>query len=461
MEIKELILSMYNDPTYQKLNAYYSKTTIFNVLGVERSENRQSSFLCWLLNNKSSHGLGDEPMKKLLRLYFKDEDNVDASLLSHIMTGDYNLDIEEITTEKVIGKIIGTKDKSRFDIWVLMRINYEETNQNFVFVVENKVYSSEGLKETQDNKQYQTVKYQEAIGKFMEKNKEKSYYPIMIFLTPDGATANSVKFEKLTYQELLDYVIEPLLNLDMSQETKNLITDYIRNLGKPSEMIDEKKNDNTGYSILATSKKELCALEDFYNKEKNNKLYNAALRVLAEESEEYSEEDASLLIDLWETNKELFKSILYNVVLPKESDENNKKKWLSIFKTKRDNTHYQIDGDGGNYNKGGLIVKLIELYISKFRPSSIEDLQEEFPFRLRGKTNSLSNMIVVGDSKYNSEIKGNDKKQWRWTKLEVDGMKENGSNSSVYVHKEWGMSDSWPNTLDYMEEKVKVKISEM
>ena len=120
----------------------------------------------------------------------------------------------------------------------------------------------------------------------------------------------------------------------MSQETKNLITDYIRNLGKPSEMIDEKKNDNTGYSILATSKKELCALEDFYNKEKNNKLYNAALRVLAEESEEYSEEDASLLIDLWETNKELFKSILYNVVLPKESDENNKKKWLSIFKTK-------------------------------------------------------------------------------------------------------------------------------
>ena len=121
MEIKELILSMYNDPTYQKLNAYYSKTTIFNVLGVERSENRQSSFLCWLLNNKSSHGLGDEPMKKLLRLYFKDKDNVDASLLSHIMTGDYNLDIEEITTEKVIGKIIGTKDKSRFDIWVLMR----------------------------------------------------------------------------------------------------------------------------------------------------------------------------------------------------------------------------------------------------------------------------------------------------------------------------------------------------
>jgi hypothetical protein len=70
-------------------------------------------------------------------------------------------------------------------------------------------------------------------------------------------------------------------------------------------------------------------------------------------------------------------------------------------------------------------------------------------------------MIVVGDSKYNSEIKDNDKKQCRWTKLEVDGMKENGSNSSVYVHKEWGMSDSWPDTLDYMEKKVKVKISEM
>ena len=68
-EINEQILGMYNDNTYQGLKAYYDKTTIFNVLGVERSETKHSAFLCWLLNANASHGLGDEPMKKLLRLY--------------------------------------------------------------------------------------------------------------------------------------------------------------------------------------------------------------------------------------------------------------------------------------------------------------------------------------------------------------------------------------------------------
>ena len=62
-------MGLYNDPLYQELNEYYSKTTIFNILGIERSENRHSSFLRWLLDNRSSHGLGDEPMQKFLRLY--------------------------------------------------------------------------------------------------------------------------------------------------------------------------------------------------------------------------------------------------------------------------------------------------------------------------------------------------------------------------------------------------------
>lgn len=38
---------MYNDSTYQELKAYYDKTTIFNVLGVERSETCYSAFLCF------------------------------------------------------------------------------------------------------------------------------------------------------------------------------------------------------------------------------------------------------------------------------------------------------------------------------------------------------------------------------------------------------------------------------
>lgn len=56
--IEKQVLDLYKTTAYQKLNAYYGQSTLFNVLGIERSENRHSAFLQWLLNPKSSHGKG-------------------------------------------------------------------------------------------------------------------------------------------------------------------------------------------------------------------------------------------------------------------------------------------------------------------------------------------------------------------------------------------------------------------
>lgn len=59
--IVDEVLSLLNSEAFQSLRSYYDDTTIFNVMGVERSENRHSSFLCWLFSTNSSHGLGDKP----------------------------------------------------------------------------------------------------------------------------------------------------------------------------------------------------------------------------------------------------------------------------------------------------------------------------------------------------------------------------------------------------------------
>ena len=107
-EANRQILDMYNDSTYQELKAYYEKTTIFNVLGVERSETRHSAFLCWLLNANASHGLGGEPMKKLLRLYATKMDD-DSSFRIMLMTGDYELEMNDIVTEKSTSDEQGSK----------------------------------------------------------------------------------------------------------------------------------------------------------------------------------------------------------------------------------------------------------------------------------------------------------------------------------------------------------------
>lgn len=462
--IKQWIIDMYNFETYQKLNAYYSKTTIFNILGAERNENRHSSFLCWLLNNKSSHGLGDEPMKKFLRLVLTkepDEDDaisMDTSLLSHLMTGDYSLDIDEITTEKVIGRILSNKDKDRFDIWSLLKIKYYQDDETIVksllLVIENKIYSKEGSEqETKEKgkKEFQTIRYSQAIKEYRTKLPE--IFPIMVFLTPSGSHAQSKDFRNMNYQDILDFVIEPLANYAMPQEAKTIFTDYIRNLSKPSVSEDEKAY----YSILATSTKEKNELKKFYTEAMS--LFDLMLGQMIESpTVEVTETEALLLTDLWNSNKELFKSVLYNVIM---STIEGKNKYRSLFQTKRDNTHYKIDGTG-NYNKGRLIVELIKSYITKKQPKTIAEIQNVFPHTMRGETASLSNQVVVGNKIYDNQIKGDPKKQWRWIVLEDYCVKnEDGTDTPVYVHKEWGMSKSWPKTLKYMEKIVGVTITEI
>ena len=65
---EQRVLSLLSSKAFAQLKALYDQTTLFNVIGSERSENRHSAFLCWLLNPNSSHGLGTEPLKLFLRL---------------------------------------------------------------------------------------------------------------------------------------------------------------------------------------------------------------------------------------------------------------------------------------------------------------------------------------------------------------------------------------------------------
>lgn len=41
---------------------------VFNILGLERNENRHSAFIAWLLNPAESHQLGENPLKHFLAL---------------------------------------------------------------------------------------------------------------------------------------------------------------------------------------------------------------------------------------------------------------------------------------------------------------------------------------------------------------------------------------------------------
>ena len=381
-EINEKILGMYNDNTYQGLKAYYDKTTIFNVLGVERSETKHSAFLCWLLNANASHGLGDEPMKKLLRLYATKMDT-DDSFRIMLMTGNYELELTDIVTEKstsdeLEGKSGKGKKKDRMDVWATFSLKESAGNdQSLALVIENKIYSGEGTEQTERYHQYVTSVCDERMR------------PIEIFLTPVGAKAPSCKeFVHINYQELLDSVILPLTHYDMSVEASQIIADYIRNLSKPSTATDGKI-----YSILATSATERAKLMEFYRKFRP--LFHLALvagnlkiqgkkecKQLIDETD-----NQELLAELWHSNEDLFKVVISVLKDKPEEMLFSPAVYESVFKeTNRDTTKYNvfINGKviGWHLSQAQTALHVFRAYLKNNLGTSLDDLRAAFPREL-------------------------------------------------------------------------------
>lgn len=132
--IKSRIIDFYNDSLYQELKAYYGKTTLFNILKIERNENRHSAFLAWLLDENGSHGLGEEPLKRFMRLLAKMDDNY----IEPFLVGNYQVEDMEVVTEKQ-AKVEGQIKTGRVDIFVsfdyrLLPIKAEDKNILLMFV---------------------------------------------------------------------------------------------------------------------------------------------------------------------------------------------------------------------------------------------------------------------------------------------------------------------------------------
>ena len=244
--IEKQVLDLYKTTAYQKLNAYYGQSSLFNVLGIERSENRHSAFLQWLLNPKSSHGLGDSPLKKFLALVAtlaSDEDKCYYyQVRQHLISGNYTLQVESIETEQPIielakgatddfinvvevdGKGAFKRDaNNRFGIWMLLALTVTDDNDQeqqwyLPIVVENKICSTEG--NANDPVKAQTVRYHRAVNILKNQVCPTKYcQPLLVYLTPSGAKAPTHNaFVHLTYQALLDHVIQPCAILSSLQE---------------------------------------------------------------------------------------------------------------------------------------------------------------------------------------------------------------------------------------------------
>lgn len=241
--MKNQIVEFYNDPDFQRLNSYYNRTTIFNILNIERRELSHSAFLKWLFDINSSHNLNAEPLKKLLRHIANANVNekISENIINALLTGDYKIKDFNIETEKsvVVGKNMG-----RIDIFLEFCMNKDEKENKVFVIIENKI----------DSKHHddQTITYK----KWADSN-NKDGVNFLIYLSPNPADEEDEISDYImtSYQDILEYVIEPLLNMEMNVDTKIILEDYIVNLGQSKRQVDEDGKENDLETILAVSKK--------------------------------------------------------------------------------------------------------------------------------------------------------------------------------------------------------------
>ena len=246
-KIYNLIRDFNNDSNVIKLKNYYKTTTFMEILGVTRSELAHSSFLWWLFNDNVNYDLGLRPLTLLLDLLvnkideqfpggtkidsngkefiLKDDEQISDEDKKAIILRKANIKIENIKTEHAI-------EGGRVDLYIQFYIENDEYKKNhYAIILENKVKAREN--ENKEGKKYQTELYYNYFSS--QKNNIKN---IFVYLTPDltkkKAQAESRKFINITYNNIVDNIIKPLLSDDSLSSTVNFIlNDYIKSLSKP------------------------------------------------------------------------------------------------------------------------------------------------------------------------------------------------------------------------------------
>ena len=158
-QLEKLLLS----DDFTDLAAKVSKFNVFNVLKLENAEIRHSNFLGWLLSPHQNHLLRDDFLKELFLIILKNySNNQDISTsISDIIFNDFS--DAQITLEKM------TDESRRIDIFI------ESKRNDFVCVIENKIWSGEGCNQLEDYEKY--INSHEKYGSYKHK--------LFIFLTPN------------------------------------------------------------------------------------------------------------------------------------------------------------------------------------------------------------------------------------------------------------------------------------
>ncbi|MBN4073442.1 PD-(D/E)XK nuclease family protein [Mariprofundus ferrooxydans] len=275
-QIRNEIIKFKNDTVSQRLDTYYNTKSYSDILGVSRKELSHSNFIAWLLNSQESHNLASYPIKKFLEILvissMGDQYHKHKELYDAIIIGDVSIDNLDVVTEKTI------KNIGRIDIYIEADISYSGKQRKLRIVIENKVTTREHSD--------QTTKYYH----YYEGLEDKSWKNLYVFLTPlSGIELSDLsepecsckEYIQTNYQNLVDYLLEPILSKGISSRTENIIKEYLQALSQPTQNEDDEHRQGL---IMAIGNEERELLTKFWNQ--NQKLILSALYAISSDPDQ-------------------------------------------------------------------------------------------------------------------------------------------------------------------------------
>ncbi len=165
---------------------------VFEMLGVEKRELSYSNFLAWLMNPSLNGAVDDDFLRDFLGLEDLKSENIK-----------YNLSADSVEVSREVPKA-----KSEADIVVI--------NEEFQLIIENKVKSKEGKKQT-------CRLHDDWSG--LDKDE------IFVYLTPEYRENCELddEFEHITYTQIRD-ILEDMDKSSFEERTKIMIEDFIEAL---------------------------------------------------------------------------------------------------------------------------------------------------------------------------------------------------------------------------------------
>lgn len=315
-QIRDAIIKFKNDPDFQKLENFYYSKSFSEILGVSRREISHSGFLAWLLGNLESHNLGEFPIKKLLDIVLKFSNDKlkreHGDLFNSFVTEDYSIERLFVKSEYVI------KNVGRLDIYIELTLLIAGKTKNIRIVIENKVESKENNDQTN------------SYFKYFNPTQNDDNVVIYIYLTPISTLdlieltepeCSCKEFIQINYQSIVDYLIEPALNQNISTRTQNILTEYLKSLSQPS--INEEADGHKQELIMALGNEERKLLSSFWKK--NQKLILASLYAISSDPEQEKDTRDSIREALDSLSSDRDRSI-YNIKYNGEIFSSNFKK---------------------------------------------------------------------------------------------------------------------------------------